>query len=533
MSTTATSINNLFPPQLQKLAPYYVLILVITIFYSNVYDNDFLYDDKYLILQNTYLHNWHSLGDIFRTYVNSGAFRSGHFYRPLQNVLYLIVYQIAGENSFAFHLLNIILHAANACLVYTLGLRLNFKPWAVFLAALIWALHPIHTEAVTYMSSTADTLYSLFCLLGIVVLLPDFTPRKIYIATALSVMSLLSKETAVIFPLLAMSCIYLTSPKRLAPRTYFKTWPLWCVTAGYLIIRFSFLPFSGKDLLNGDPVSQFYATHIFARIYTFLATIPAYLGLLIWPTGLHMDRDFLVRLDPWFAEVCIGLTIILAAMACIVITRKSARPAFSWGLLWFAAAHTPQTGILVAVNSLFLEHWMYLPSVGLILASSQTLALHVPSRYKKMACASACVIALVFGYCTYMQNQIWHDPIVFYKNILDRGETSARARNNLGIDYGDRGDFDKAMEQFQLALQNNDTMPETHQNIAFLYSRKLDGDPHIQEEIDELNKALAIKPDFLAAYDGLAYIYDQKGDKIKASAYRQKADDIRKGFVPQ
>ncbi len=528
-----TTTDNLLPPLLQKLIPYYILVLAVAVFYSGVYDNAFLYDDRYLIQKNSYLHSWHSLGTIFQTYVNSGALRTGHFYRPLQNVLYLILYQSFGESTFAFHLLNNILHAANACLAYMLGRKLGFNPWAVFFAALIWAVHPLHTEAVTYMSATADTLGTFFCLLATVIVVPDFAPRKFWLAVPVAILGLLSKETAIILPLLVMSCIYLLSDRRLDPRTYFKTWPLWLVTLGYMAIRFAIMPFTGKELLNIDPMSVAYGQHFYLRFYTFLATIPAYLQLLVWPEGLHMDRNFAVRLDPWFFEVKAGFIVLLALMAQVFFCRKSKRPALSWGIIWFACAHFPQTSLLIPVNSLFLEHWMYLPTIGLSLGAAGAIASKLTNgRIAKAAGICAAFVALTLGIATFKQNEIWHDPIVFYKNILDRGEPSERSRNNLGVIYIEQGEYAKAMEQFQLTLKDHDLTPETHQNIAALLSKIPDGQDHTQEEIAELNKALAINPNFLSAYQGLADLYTYKGDKEKAAFYQQKVDELKKNFEP-
>lgn len=534
MSITADTQNTFLPRQLQKLIPYYVLILAVMVFYSNVYDNAFLYDDKYLILHNSYLRSWNSISAIFHTYVNSGAFRVGHFYRPLQNLLYLFIYQTFGESTFAFHLLNVSIHAANTCLVYALGIRLNFKPWSIFLAALIWALHPLQTEAVTYMSSTADTLYVFFCLLALVILLPDFAPRKFFCVMPIAILGLLIKETAIVLPVLVMTCIYLTSDKHLDPKIYLKTWPLWVVTISYLFIRFVFLPFSSNALLNIDPMSQVFATHISLRIYTFLSTIPYYLQLMIWPVGLHMDRNFAVRLDPWFPEVLLGLLLIIIGMLLIIRSRKEPRPVLSWGLMWLAAAHFPQTGLIVPVNALFLEHWMYLPSIGLSLGIAESLGTHIASvKAKYVIGIVALASALVLGYLTYQQNKIWFEPITFYKNILDRGETSERAHTNLGVAYMENGEYAKAMEQYQITLKDHDLTPETHQNIAALLSKNYDGQLHVQQEIDELNRALEINPNFLPAHEGLVDLYIYLGDQGKAAFHRQKADEIKKGFRPQ
>src|SRR5271154_2856454 len=113
--------------QADKWIPYVVLVLAVFAVYGNVYENAFLYDDESLILKNIFLRSWHSIGAIFSTSITAGANIPGGFYRPLQILLYLIIYQFAGLSTPAFHLLNIGLHAANVCLVYLLGRKLRFS----------------------------------------------------------------------------------------------------------------------------------------------------------------------------------------------------------------------------------------------------------------------------------------------------------------------------------------------------------------------------------------------------------------------
>ena len=523
-------------PELKKLFPYYLLFLGVALFYSNIFDNEFIYDDKYLILQNTYLRSWHTLGQIFSSSVNSGAFRAGHFYRPLQNILYLIIYQFWGPSVFAFHLLNIVIHALNACLLYKLGDRLGFNLVGVFCGALLWTLHPIHTEAITYMSATADTLYSFFCLLGLITLLPNFTWNKCLLAIPLFILGLLSKETAIVFPALFMTMLYIRSPDRFKPKTYLPTLPFWLIAFLYLYIRFVLLPFHTDELLNVDPVSKQFGTHISLRIYTFLATLPSYFGLLIWPQGLHMDRDFLVHLSPWFSEVFIGGFIFTAAVGQILLGRGKIGHAFSFGALWFLCAYFPESGVFIPVNSLFLEHWMYLPTSGLFLGLAEgftqiCLAYQFKPELKKALFASCCFIGLIFGVLTYQQNEVWHDPIALYTNILNHGEKSVRSRNNLGVAYLDMGQYQKALDQFHMALVDYDITPETHQNIAAVLARNYDGKSHEQEEILELQKAIAIDPDFWTAYDSMANVYTTMGQFDKAATARAKMNQIRKKYL--
>jgi len=521
--------NSVLPAQIRKYVPYYVLALAVLCFYSNVYDNALFYDDEFLIVRNQYLRGLHWLGHILTSSVNSGALDHNQFYRPLQNVLYLIVYQIGGLSLFGFHLLNVALHIANACLVYAIGCRLRFNTRAVFIAALLWALHPIHTEAITYTSATANPLYTFFCLLGLVVLLPDFRPRKFLIAAICFVLGLLSKETAIVFPLLVICSMYLMRPDRLTSRTYLRTWPLWLVAVLYLGLHLVFMPFSGLRFLNPDPVSQIYATHVSIRFYTFLATVPAYLGLLIWPVGLHMERNFLAYPNPWYWQVILAAILIAAAGVQVLWGCGKRGFPLSWGLMWFACAQVPQTGILIPINSLFYEHWMYLPTVGLFLGVAQTVAVTLQNTRARIgAAAGGCLVALIFGTMTYRQNEVWRDPVTFYTNILNHEETSERTHNNLGMAYIERGDYDQAMDQLQLALKRSDTIASVHQNMAAIYFYRSD----VKGEIAELKRALEINPDFVDACDGLAAAYDLLGDKQNADLYRQKAADIRKEFAP-
>lgn len=507
--------------------PYILLVLAVACFYSNIFGNQPLYDDRYLIINNPYLHSWRSLGDIFFSVIDGSKGISGQFYRPLQNLLYLIIYQLGGPSLFGFHFLNLVLHAANACGVYRLGEKLGFNPRAAFFAALIWALHPIQTEAVTYMSATQDALYSLFCLSGLILLLPDFTLRKILASLPLFALALLSKESAIIFPLLASCCFYLTQPNRLNPRAYLRTWPLWVLTAFYLLIRFALFP-SHSEIRTVGPVSQIYATHIAHRLYTFLATEPAYLQLLVWPSGLHMDHNVLIYSDPWHWPIWLGAFLIAAALAQILWGRGRKNLPLSWGLLWFGCAQIPQSGIIVSVNSLFCEHWMYLPSAGLFLGIAETIENNLRNPKSRTASATAAALfALIFGMLTFRQNVVWHDPVIFYTNIIDRGGVTIRARCNLGVVYMEQGDYAKALEQFRLGIRENDIIAEPHVGIAMILSKNPDGKPHLEEEIAELNRAIEINPNYIPSYEFLSLIYADAGNQGQAEFYRNKAQEMR------
>jgi tetratricopeptide (TPR) repeat protein len=212
--------------------------------------------------------------------------------------------------------------------------------------------------------------------------------------------------------------------------------------------------------------------------------------------------------------------------------KRKETPGLSWGLLWFAAAYAPQTGILIPVNALLLEHWMYLPTAGLALGLAQYAATQLKQLVlTKILAATACMGAIVLAVATYQQNTLWHDPVVFYRNILEQGEVSVRAHNNLGMALTDNGDYTGAMEQFQAALKIRDAA-ETHQNIASLYSRIPEGGPKmVPQEIAELQRALDIDPNYYQAAKDLAFLYGYSGDAEKAAEYSQRAEAIRQKYT--
>ena len=541
MTPAATEERPLFSPY-PRLTPCLLLLAATLVAYANSFNNAFLFDDNLIITLNEYLKSWGTLGKLLTGSTISGAHVEGGFYRPIQMLLYFIIYQIQGPITFGFHALNIALHATNACLLFTLGRKLKFNAAASFLAALIWALHPIHTEAITYMSGTADPLMAMFCLFGTITLFPDFTPRRFYIACGFMIAGLLAKEVAVMFPFLATVTLYAAHPERNKWRTYIRTWPLWVIGIGYTVWRMTASWLDGPQTYDKlYQVHDFYNMSLYAentiyRIYTCLATLPAYAQLLLWPSDLRMERSFPVYVRISDGMVLGGLALCIVSAA--IIFRKSKnehmRP-LAWGLLWFAAAHLPDSGLLIPVNAFFLEHWMYLPSAGLFLGIGQTLANVIPHSSRTMSrttVATTLGVALALGTATYFQNQVWENPVTFYTHVFKYGEVSARAHNNLALAYMDRNEPEKAFEEFRRAIETSDTYAETRHNFAIALLKMPNQAEYMQEAIGHLKRAIEIDPKFYRSYGMLAMIYKFQGKDALAEEYKAKAEELMKPYVP-
>lgn len=505
-----------------------LLILAVVLAYANVYGNAFLFDDEFLIQKNKFLSSFSFLPEIFSSSSTAGFGGVDSFFRPLQIFLYLVVVQFFGLNTAAFHALNVALHAGNAVLVFLLCQRFGLPRAGAFFAALIWALHPVHTEAVTYMSATADPLYSAFMLLGL--LLWKLENRKALLQTlACFCLGLLSKETAIVFPALLCVLIFFENEKRWSLKTYLPTWPFWALAALYLLARATVLNFD--DSYNFYVEENAYTQNIHLRIFTFFATLVDYARMLFLPLDLRMDRLMAVPTSLFQPKVFPGFMAVLAWLALLgtFFKTKQARfllPAVFAGA-WFLAAYFPKTGILVPMNALILEHWLYMPLIGLIAGAGLciTRITGYGQGVSRELCGALCLlIAGTLGVLTFQQNKVWENPLTFYPHILKYETGSARVYNNLAMAQEEVGRSAEAEETYRKAIAVWDVYPQTHYNLGNLLLKRGDA----VEAIWHYQRALELNKNFAYAARMLEQIFRAQGDVTRADEYKKILEDMKR-----
>jgi hypothetical protein len=399
-----------------------LLCLAVLLSYASVWPNEFLFDDKYLIVLNEYLKHWKDLPKLLTGLTFAGGGLPEGFYRPVQMLIYFVIYQAFGASTIAFHALDVGLQALNACLLFQFGVRAGFRKGAAFAAALLWAVHPLHTTLVTYMSSTAELLWSSFCLLGLISLLPDFAPSKVWKAMIFFVLALGCKETAVVFPALAVITLFFVSKDRTRFSVYLKTWPLWLLSAGFIAVWLLFIHVSGYNLNNTGSPMHFagYMSSPVNRSLTSLATLPLYAQLIMWPAGLHIERSFGVFTTLLLWPPMVGALMVGLGLLQILWGRMRRGLALSFGFMWFAIALSPVTGIVIPVDALINEGWMYMPLMGLFLGITETAAGFFEKR-QNAARAIVLVLAFSLGTATFIQNEVWRNTETLYQSIAKNG----------------------------------------------------------------------------------------------------------------
>ncbi len=496
----------------------YVIFIIIFgfIVYCNSLNGQFIWDDECLIKDNRYIKSLFYIKDIFTQHIGAGAYVEHNFYRPLQLVSYLIDYSLWGENVIGYHLVNLSLHICVALAVYKLIGAIFSVRLLSFLTSLLFIIHPIHTEAVAYISGRADSLAALFTLLCFIFYIKQTGGSRVktYILLILSyIAALLSKEYTLIIPLLLIGYNYIFS-KKIFNRDVFSILGLAVI---YIILRLSVLNFS-----SAGPIPQ---SHLFQRIPGAFAAISQYFRLLFLPFDLHMEYG-----KPIFnfsaPKAVLGLVLVLSFLAYAFLKRKT-RKLEAFGIFWFFISILPFLN-LYPLSAYMWEHWLYFPSIGFFLiAASVFESFYKKEKYRIISIIAIAGCVIFYSYLTIKQNTYWRKSVPFFERVLKYAPDSARIYNNLCSDYILAGRNREAIAVCVKALELEPGNPTVYFNLGNAYSNT--GDK--QKSIEAYQEALKIKPDYLKAYNNLAAVYSAGGEIDKAIELWDRAVRIEPGFA--
>jgi protein O-mannosyl-transferase len=485
----------------------------------------------------------------------SGAGMTTNYYRPVLLLSYAVDYKIWGLNSFGFNLVDVLLHILNAWLIFILlffllSLRATHDTprlargepplliegtfnrifWLAFLPALIFLIHPLNTEAVDYVSGRADVMYVFFLLLSLIFYF-NFSQakeakKKIINYSAASIffiLSLLTKETAIVLPVLAalLELVFLTDgswPSRIKTAVK-KIWPLFLILAAYLIFHFTVFNFNHISGTPAGCLGDYCSYGIFKRTLVFGLVILNYFKILFLPLGLHMERAVAEfgSIYSW-KILAAAATILFWAAAAVIFWKKEKGIAF--GFFWFFIILFPSSGILIKMLYPTYEHFLYLSMIGFWLAFFGLIFIlfdklkndRIRTLLKQISFVMLIACVIFFAVLTIRRNLVWHDPITFYENNLKYSPQSFIEHTNLGIAYDDAGRFEEAIAQYRAAIAIADIYPQTHYDLA----NSLVSVKQYDEAEKEYLKTIAMDPGFALPYRNLYNLYIYLGEKDKA-----------------
>jgi tetratricopeptide (TPR) repeat protein len=471
-------IKNFFlKKNVQTAVASFVIFLAVWVVYANSIGNEFLWDDDAGIVMNKYIHEWKYFLNFFSESLYGGIGVVCAYWRPLVLSVFAVEWHTFLLWPGGYHMVNIFLHGINALLVFYVFRLLFARFWPAFGVALVFGIHPLNTEAVTYISGIADPLSALFILLGVIAYIKAGNEteyrrkRAFYLSVFLCfILALLSRESAIMMPgLLFLADIFNkrneTKKWRVVKAPLKKVLPFLFAGAVYIVLRFTVLNFMKG--LGSLP----YSFPLHERILTFLHAFGIYIRLMFAPLWLHMEWT-LPEIKTFINLPMATGGFFLALFIFLIFKTFKKIPEISFGLTWFLIALSPMMNIFTPAGALLSEHWLYLSLPGFFFALFVFVD-KISSSWKYRPIILVFLIAwmLWIGNLTILRNRDWANPMMLFIDTLQESPNSYRANLNLGLAYMNDEQYDKALEHFARAMEIEPKNPITYYNRALLYKK--------------------------------------------------------------
>ena len=475
--------------------------LAFAIYIPSLY-SEFIRDDTWQIVENPQIQSWDYLPRLFSTHLWS---QSGHeyavrFYRPLFSFWMLVVNTIGGLSPVWWHFSSILLHAAATFAVYKLSGRLLQNGVAALFAALMFALHPIHVDAVSWVSASNEILFTLFALCAILALLPENAEapvgtRRLGASAIFYTAALLTKETAIVIGPILLLVVLVT--RQCAKAVTAGLW-YFSATAAYFMVRWCALHRIGTEE----------SKHTWREVLlTSPSVLAFYLKKLLFPihlSGFYVNPLLAAPTTSMWLTICALL--LSAALVVWIALRYSL-------LIGIAASITifPLLPALLGIRiydqgDMTHDRYLYLPSVGLCLLFG-LLARWVwtGSRAIRVSFMTATTaLLLAFALLTIHQQRFYKNNEAFYQRAIDLDPTNLYAIDSFGAIHLENGEWDRAMKEFRTAFQLAPNDPNAVYNLAHgLFETKQypEAEPLFRKIMDSPELESRRKPILLALAD--------------------------------
>jgi tetratricopeptide (TPR) repeat protein len=426
-----------------RLSPLY-LVVAIAALYFKVVSFDLIHFDDTELLRNRYF----IIGDIsnIKLAFTTDAFlgTSGSFYRPLQTISIMLDAFIGGPGPFVFHLTNLILHIIGTLCVYWLLITLQYKRLPVLLISLIYAAHPLFVSTVAWIPTRGDLLLTIFSVLSFILFIRSFKSNSYVLLILHDVaffLALLSKETAVVVPVLCLIYYYFELRRDFSWRRLYPYLAVWVIGAAAWYYLRSLLP---SAELSG-------AVFGLKPFIQNMQMIPETLGKYFLP--IHFS------LIPQYNQIdtLLGLAAGIGVGILAARSKNRTNKRILLGALWFLVCTAP---VMMFRNSDaqygfdYLYHRSYITSIGLTIITIELAARMWKQKFIRHIQIGAVVVLVYCAVVAFRELYYYADPEKFYTEAMERSPGSALCYNNRGVYYGfDKKDKEAALKDFTKALQ--------------------------------------------------------------------------------
>ncbi len=455
-----------------------VLAAVTFVLYAPVLHHDFVgLDDQVYVTDNPTVQDgltWKGIGWAFTSVHGSN-------WHPVTWLSHMLDCQLFAMQSGMHHLTNLILHAANACLLFYVLFRMTALVWPSALVALLFAIHPTHVESVAWVAERKDVL-STFLALATILAYVRYTEqpsaRRHLLITAALAVGLCAKPMLVTLPFVLLLLDYwplnrfndckptLADHLTRARRLIAEKLPLMLLVILSSAVTL-YAQRSGGAVVGAELLS------IESRVGNAMLSYVKYLYMAVWPTGLavYYSHPF-TRPD---GVAVIGATLLLGALTVIALAAARKHPYIAVGWLWYIGMLVPVIGVVQVGSQMLADRYTYVPLIGIFIAVAWTLQSFVtqarqPSALRKrivVVTATACLAALTVT--ARAQIGYWRDSVTLFQRALDVTTDNAPAHMFMAQTLYPLGREQEAIEHYEAALRINPRAPDTIYNLGYAY----------------------------------------------------------------
>lgn len=483
-----------------SLWPLVFLVIAVGAVFANALAGGFHYDDFHSLVFNPYVRD---LANIPAFYFDTSLFSADAdkaMYRPLLLTSYALNYAWGQYDSTSYHAVNLAIHMGCVVLVWALAQRFNCGRDGALIAAALFALHPLVTEPVNYISSRSESLAAL-CMLAAFYFYRD--KSRVWekgLSWSFCIAGMLVKSIAVVLPAILVLYDLLWKRERVQWRRHI---PYWICSGGYLAIIIT-NRFLGSSIAKAPrPLAEQFLTQCKALVY--------YAQLIAMPTHLNVEHQFSVSHSLWGAPLLAVL--FLASMVFIAVRCHQSAWLFWAGWVFVSLLPT----LVIPLNVLVNEHRLYVPLVALALAAGRAWQQWGGGKANRVVY----VLLLACALLTYERNKVWSDELSLWQDAVRKSPQMSRPLVFFGNAQRENGDYFAAKQAYEKVIALDPEHRSARTNLANIYLEAAQRDStqaaaYLQKAEQHYLRVLAVDASYSEALNNLGSIYIMRGELARA-----------------
>jgi tetratricopeptide (TPR) repeat protein len=462
------------------------------------------------------------------------AFATSHAvnWHPLTWLSLMLDADLFGQKAAGFHFTNVVLHSANAGLLFWLLRRLTGATWRSGLVAALFAWHPVHVESVAWVSERKDVLSTFF---GFVALLFYeryarkaagsgkkeergggfwFAPSY-WLAWLCLALGLMSKPMLVTWPVVFLLLDYWPLGRWKAGRE----WPLVMEKVPFLLLVLASSVVTFLVQQQGGAVVPMENLPLEMRASNAVISYCRYVGKLVWPA--HLAVFYPYPADYWPAHYILLALVFLTSVSAVAFGCRHRQPFLLVGWVWFIVTLVPVIGLVQVGEQALADRYAYIPSVGifiLVIWAAEGLARH-GRKLGTLIWVSGSVAVMACLVLTRLQLGYWQSSETLFQHTLAVTKNNSKAHNGLGIVLAREGRTAAALEQYHEALRIQPNFADAHYDLG----RTLMLAGQTDAAVSEYQEAVRLKPGYPLAHENLGLIAVQQGRNDDARVHFEEA----------